>query len=380
MSIAIVGAGLAGATAATELRKQGYREPITLIGGEAHLPYERPPLSKGYLMGRQPFEKALVHDRGWYDEHGIELMLGTRATAIDLERRTVQTEPAAGDGESRAVRFDQLLLATGATPRRLDLGDGVGPMVTLRTVDDSDALRAAFRPGARMAIVGAGWIGLEAASAARQSEVEVTVFETAELPLLRVLGPELAQVVAELHRGHGVDLRLGTRVAPADLVGADLVLAAVGVTPAIELAEAAGLATDDGVLVDARLRASDPRVYAVGDIAAHDHPVLGRRIRVEHWDTAIRQARTAARNLLGAEEPYTRLPYFFTDQYDMGMEYVGSVGPDGYDRVDIEGSTDVLAGHAFRAFWVKDGTVAAAMHVNDWDASRVIRESVGAAR
>jgi NADPH-dependent 2,4-dienoyl-CoA reductase/sulfur reductase-like enzyme len=197
---------------------------------------------------------------------------------------------------------------------------------------------------------------------------------------LRVLGHEISTVIADLHRGHGVDLRLGATVTAADLADADVRIAAVGVTPVVDLAEGAGLATDNGVLVDAALRTSDPEVFAIGDIANHDHPTLGRRIRVEHWDTAIEQGKVAARNLLGADEPYARLPYFFTDQYDMGMEYVGSGGPDGYDRVDVEGSTDALAGDRFRAFWVKDGTVRAAMHVNDWDAADAIRESIGTAR
>ncbi|WP_306231920.1 NAD(P)/FAD-dependent oxidoreductase [Agrococcus beijingensis] len=378
MSIVIVGAGLAGATAATELRKQGHTGEIVLIGAESHAPYERPPLSKDYLLGKQPFEKALVHPEPWYAEHDIDLRLGTRATAVDLERRVVHTEPAAGEGAPTEVPYEQLLLATGATPRQLDLG--AGPMLTLRTADDSTRLREAIGPGTRVVIVGAGWIGLEVAAAARQAGADVTVFETAELPLLRVLGAEIATVIAELHRGHGVDLRLGTQVTADDLDEADLRIAAVGVSPAVELAEAAGLEMGNGVLVDATLRTSDPHVWAIGDIADHAHPTLGRRIRVEHWDTAIEQGKVVARNLLGADEPYERLPYFFTDQYDMGMEYVGSVGPDGYDRVDIEGPTDVLAGDAFRAFWVRDDRVVAAMHINDWDASDAIRDSIGTVR
>ncbi len=378
MSIVIVGGGLAGATAATELRKQGYDGPITLIGGEHHLPYERPPLSKGYLLGKEGVAATLVHPRPWYSEHEIDLRLGTRATGIDLGRRVVRLSRAAGGGEPQEIGYERLLLATGAVPRQLDLG--TGPMLTLRTIDDSARLREALEPGARVVIVGAGWIGLEVASAARQLGAEVTVFETAELPLLRVLGREIATVIADLHRGHGVDLRLNAKVTREDLADADVLIAAVGVTPAVQLAESAGLAVDNGVLVDATLRASDPHVYAIGDIANHDHPTLGRRIRVEHWDTAKQQAKVAARNLLGADERYTRLPYFFTDQYDMGMEYVGSVPPEGYDRVDIEGPTDALAGDAFRAFWVKDDTVVAAAQVNDWDASKAIRGSIGTSR
>lgn len=379
MNIVIVGAGLAGATAVTELREKGYGGGIVLIGAETHLPYERPPLSKGFLMGEQEFEETLVHDRGWYDDEGVDLRLETRATRIDLHKKLVHTEPV-GDGQPAEIHYDKLLLATGASPRALDLGDGVGPLLTLRTVEDSISLRTSLKADAHVVIVGGGWIGLEVASAARQSGAEVTVFEGGSLPLLRVLGPEIATLFAELHRGHGVDLRLESKPIVSDLADTDVVLAAIGVTPDVALAADAGLAVDNGVLVDATLRTSDKDVFAVGDIANHDHPSLGRRIRVEHWDNAIEQAKVAAHNLLGAAEQYDRQPYFFTDQYDLGMEYVGNVGPDGYDRVEIEGPTNVLEGDAFRAFWIRGGKVVAAMHANDWDASDVIRDSIGTAR
>lgn len=379
MSIVIVGAGLAGATAVTELREKGYAGKMVLIGAETHLPYERPPLSKGFLMGTQKFDEAVVHDQAWFDDEDVDVRLGTRVTRIDLHNKVVHTEPV-DDGRPAEVSYDQLLLATGATPRALDMGESVGPILTLRTVDDSIRLQKFLRYGAHVAIVGGGWIGLEVASAARQAGADVTVFESGELPLLRVLGPEVATVFADLHRGHGVDLRVGARPVPLDLAGADVVLAAIGVVPDVTLAQEAGLAVDNGVLVDATLRTSDANVFAVGDIANHDHPLLGRRIRVEHWDNAIEQAKVAAHNLLGAHEQYDRQPYFFTDQYDAGMEYVGNVGPDGYDRVEIEGPTNVLAGDAFRAFWIRAGKVVAAMHVNDWDASDAIRESIGTPR
>ena len=380
MSIVIVGAGLAGATAIRELRETGYHGKIVLIGAEDHLPYERPPLSKGFLQGKEKFEDFLVHDRGWYDDERVEVRLETRATRIDLDRKVVHTEVASGDGGTAEVPYDQLLLATGATPRVLDMGVGVGPILSLRTLEESTALRTALKPGVRVAIVGGGWIGLEVASAARQAGAEVTVFESGELPLLRVLGPEVATVFAELHRGHGVDLRLGSLPTAADVKDADVIVGAIGVIPEVTLAEEAGLAVDNGVLVDARLCTSDPHVFAVGDIANHDHPTLGHRIRVEHWDNAIEQAKVAAHNMLGAHERYDRLPYFFTDQYDLGMEYFGNTGPDGYDRVDVLGSTNVLAGDAFRAFWIRSGKVVAAMHANDWDASDAIRDSIGADR
>jgi NADPH-dependent 2,4-dienoyl-CoA reductase/sulfur reductase-like enzyme len=224
-------------------------------------------------------------------------------------------------------------------------------------------------------IIGAGWIGLEVAAAAREAGCPVTVYELADLPLRGVLGPEVARVFADLRRARGVELVLGSPVTAAALSGADLVVVGIGAVPDTALAEAAGLRTGNGVLTDTRLRTSRPDIYAAGDIANQDHPVLGR-VRVEHWDNAIAQAKTAARNMLGADEPYDRQPYFFTDQYDLGMEYVGHVGPGGYDRVVIEGDT----ASAFRAYWEREGVVVAAMHANDWGASDDIRASVGIVR
>lgn len=378
--IVIVGAGPAGASAATELRERGHDGPVTLIGAEEHAPYERPPLSKGFLLGDQPFEKAFVHELDWYAANDIDLRLGTRVTAIDPAARSVRLRPVVG-GEEEELSYAALLLATGAQPRHLAVADRAGPpVICLRTVEDSRALKETLKEGTRVAIVGAGWIGLEVAAAARKAGSEVTVFETADLPLLRVLGPEVATLFADLHRAHGVDLRLGTSVRSDDLTDADLIVVGVGAIPDTVLAEQAGLDVDNGVLVDATLRTSDPHIFAIGDIANQDHPTLGRRIRVEHWDTAIEQAKVAAHNLAGGSQEYARIPYFFTDQYDLGMEYFGSVGPEGYDRVDIEGSTDVAAGDAFRAYWVKDGTVVAAMHANDWDATDTIRASIGTPR
>ncbi|MGB3375879.1 MAG: FAD-dependent oxidoreductase [Microbacterium sp.] len=379
MTIAIVGGGLAAATAATELRDKGYDGDVVIYSAERHLPYERPPLSKEVLLGSKQAEDAQVHDEAWYADNKVRLERGVKVVSIDPAAHTLRTEPVTG-GESAEHSYDKLLLATGASPRRFDLADRVADPLYLRTVEDNARLLAALKPGAKVVIVGAGWIGLEVASAARQKDVEVTVYEVADLPLVAVLGPEIAQLFADLHRAHGVDLRLGTSVDEAALAAADLVVVGIGAIPATELAEQAGLDVDHGVLVDETLRTSAPDIYAIGDVASQQHPVLGRRIRVEHWDTAIEQGKIAAHNLAGADEQYTHLPYFFTDQYDLGMEYFGSVGPDGYDRVDIEGDTDVANGGAFRAYWVKDGTVRAAMHANDWDASDAVRDSVGTTR
>jgi 3-phenylpropionate/trans-cinnamate dioxygenase ferredoxin reductase subunit len=364
MSIVIVGAGLAGATAATELREQGYEGAVVLIGSEDQPPYERPPLSKSYLLGDDPFEKALVHPLEWYGEHDVDLRTGVTATGLDTDSHTVST--SAGD-----LTYERLLLATGAEPRVLRVGEESGaPVAYLRTKEDSDRLREGFGEGRRIVVVGGGWIGLEAAAAARSAGSDVTLYEMEELPLRRVLGPTVAAAFADLHREHGVDLRLGTEVTASDLDGADLVVAGIGVTPRVALAESAGLAVDDGVLVDSRLRTSVPSVYAVGDIANHAHPRWGR-LRVEHWDNAIKQAKTAAHNLAGGDEEYTGTPYFFTDQYDLGMEYVGHANAE--DEVVVHGSLD---DKEFRAFWLRDGTVVAAMHANDWDASDAIKEAV----
>ncbi|HMR49775.1 MAG TPA: FAD-dependent oxidoreductase [Arachnia sp.] len=371
MSMIVIGAGFAGGTAVTELREQGYDGRVILYGAEPHPPYERPPLSKGFLLGDDALESIFVHERGWYDEHDVELRLGTTVTGIDLAAHRVQTADGAQD-------YERLLLATGSSPRRLPLAESAGPPVAyLRTIEDSERLKAALVRGGRVAVVGAGWIGLEVAAAARTLGCVVTVHGRSELPLVGVLGPEVAQLFADLHRAHGVEFRLGAEVRAEDLGDADLVVVGIGAEPRVGLAEQAGLAVDDGVLVDATLRTGDPDVFAVGDIANQQHPKLGRRIRVEHWDTASEQAKVAARNMLGGAEAYDRMPYFFTDQYDLGMEYVGSVGPEGYDRVVIEGDTDVTAGGAFRAYWVAGGTVVAAMQANDWDASDEIWESLG---
>ncbi|HOA57396.1 MAG TPA: FAD-dependent oxidoreductase [Dermatophilaceae bacterium] len=369
--IVVVGAGLAGATAVTALREGGHDGPLVLLGAESHPPYERPPLSKGYLLGNDPIESAFVHDRQWYAAHDIDLRTGAFVTDLDLGRKSVSLL----DGTE--IAYDQLLLATGSRPRRLPLADDSGvPTAYLRTIEDSDRIRAAFGPGHRIVIIGAGWIGLEVAAAARAAGTEVTVFEVAELPLLRVLGPRVAQAFADLHRAHGVDLRLGTAVSAADLAGATLVVVGVGVAPDASLAQGAGLAVSNGVLVDATLRTSHPDVYAVGDIANHDHPLLGRRVRVEHWDTAIEQAKVAAHNLVGGQEAeaYDRLPYFFTDQYDLGMEYVGYAAADADTEVVVRGD---LGAEQWRAYWVSGGVVVAGMHVNEWGAIDEIREQIG---
>ncbi|MFW6205226.1 MAG: NAD(P)/FAD-dependent oxidoreductase [Actinomycetota bacterium] len=378
----IVGGGLTAAKAAEGLRAAGFGGRIVLVGDEHESPYERPPLSKGYLAGAEQRQSVFVHAPDWYAEHDVELVLGSPVTGIDVDARTVATA-------ERQFGYDKLLIATGAAARRpAFVGDG-GAVGFLRTIDDSDRIRAAMRPGHRIAVVGGGWIGLEVASAARTAGCKVVVLEAGARPLLGVLGPEVAEVFADLHTSHGVDLRTGVSVSSVEDVGgrgivrlgdgssvaADFVVVGVGARPNTALAEAAGLKVDNGIVVDEHLRTSHPDVVAAGDVANAYHPVLGRHVRVEHWDNAVEQGLAAARTMLDVGEAYDHLPYFFTDQYDLGMEYVGDVGPDGYDEVLLRGD---VAGRVFTGFWVRGGRVVAGMHANDWDAIEPVRRIVGA--
>jgi 3-phenylpropionate/trans-cinnamate dioxygenase ferredoxin reductase subunit len=381
----IIGASLAGAKAAETLRAEGFDGPLVLIGQENERPYERPPLSKDYLLGKAGRETIYVHPQQWYAEHDVRLRLGVAVTGIDPGSHQVRL----ADGSQ--VGYAKLLLATGSSPRRLSVpGATLDGVLYLRSAGDSDRIRAAFESASRVAVIGAGWIGLETAAAARAAGLEVTVLETAPLPLLRVLGPQVAQVFADLHRDHGVNLRCGVQIAEitcrdgqadgvrltdGSLVGADIVIAGVGITPNSQLASAAGLDTGNGIRGDARLRSSDPDIYAAGDVANAFHPRLGQHIRVEHWANALHQPQAAARAMLGQDVAYDRLPYFFTDQYDLGMEYSGYVEPGGYDDVVVRGEMDR---REFIAFWLRDGRVLAGMNVNVWDVNDAIQALVRA--
>ncbi|MER6578098.1 FAD-dependent oxidoreductase [Nonomuraea sp. NPDC001023] len=369
-TIVIAGGGLAAAKAAEALRGEGFDGRLVLVGRETHLPYERPPLSKDYLQGTGERDKIFVHDRSWYAEHDVELRLGVEVTGIDPAAHRVTLS----DGEQ--LGYDRLLLATGSRPRRPDLPGADRPEVLyLRTVDDSERLRATLAGAGRVAILGAGWIGLEVAAAARAAGAEVTVIETASAPLLRVLGPHVAGVFTALHREHGVTFLFDAR--PAEITGsgvlleggahveADVVVAGVGAEPDTDLARAAGLTVEDGVKVGADLRTSDPDIFAAGDIANAYHPLLGRHVRVEHWANALNQPAVAARAMLGRSAEYDNLPYFFTDQYDLGMEYAGHVPPGRTPDVVVRGDLDA---REFIAFWLDEqDRVLAAMNVNIWD-------------
>lgn len=378
----IVGAGLAGAKAAEALREQGFTGRIVLVGFEEHLPYERPPLSKDYLAGTKDLEKVFVHPRQWYDEHDVELRLGDAVTEIDRAQRQVQLTDGGG-----VISYDKLLLATGSSPRHVTIpGADADGVHYLRSLDDADRLKQVLATSKRLAVIGAGWIGLEITAIARKAGLDVTVIESASLPLLRVLGTEVATVFADLHRSNGVTFHFDAAVreirvqegrataivlASGDVIPADAVVVGVGAAPNVELAESAGLDVDNGVLVDEAMRTNDPDIFAVGDIANQQHPFYGRRIRVEHWANALKQPKTAAAAMIGnGEATYADLPYFYTDQYDLGMEYVGYVAPGDYDQVLFRGD---VAAREFVAFWLKDGVVQAGMNVNIWDVTDAIK-------
>jgi len=384
MAIVIIGAGLAGAKAAETLRTEGYDGEVILVGAEQEPPYERPPLSKGYLQGSAELGSVYVHDPDWYAGQRIELRLGTAATAIDPAARRVTL----ADGSS--LPYERLLLATGATPRRLQVpGADLAGVHYLRTIADSQALRAAFAHGGEVVVVGAGWIGLETAAAARQAGCEVTVVDPAPAPLYRVLGQEVGGVFARLHERHGVRFRFGASVtelrgdstvreavlSTGETLRADEVVVGIGVTPNVELAKNAGLEVADGVVTDASLRTSDPAIWAAGDVAESANPLLGRRIRVEHWANALNGGPAAARAMLGQEVVYDRVPYFYTDQFELGMEFSGDVT--GHDEIVYRGSVEDLE---FVAFWLRHGTVIAGMNVNVWDVVSDIQSLIRAKR
>src|SRR3954447_20064317 len=372
----IAGASLTGAKAAQTLREEGFDGRVVLVGAETERPYERPPLSKDYLQGKSERAKAYVHEASYYADNDIELRTGATVVSLDPGRREI----ALDSGERLA--FDRLLLATGAEPRRLDIpGADLDGVHYLRTLGDSDAIRARFDAGGHLVVVGAGWIGAEVAASARQHGLDVTIVEPLEVPLKRSLGEELGAIYADVHRDHGVELLLGQGVAAFEGDGAvervrthqgqtidcSAVVVGVGVQPRTELAAAAGLAVDNGVLVDGRLQTSAEGIFAAGDVANHDHPQLGR-LRVEHWANALNQGPASARSMLGSDEPYARLPYFFSDQYDVGMEYSGYATS--WDKVVFRGDP---AAREFVAFWLKGGRVLAGMNVNVWDVTDPIQ-------
>ncbi|WP_086741338.1 NAD(P)/FAD-dependent oxidoreductase [Streptomyces glaucescens] len=389
----IVGGGLAGAKAAETLRAEGFSGRVILICDERDHPYERPALSKGFLLGKEERESVFVHEPAWYAQHDIELHLGQTVDRIDRAAKTVRF----GE-DGTIVRYDKLLLATGAEPRRLDVpGTGLAGVHHLRRLAHAERLKGVLthlgRDNGHLVIAGTGWIGLEVAAAAREYGAEVTVVGPDPTPLHGVLGPELGQLFTELHREHGVRFHFGVRL--TEIVGQDGVvlaartddgeehpahdvLAAIGAAPRTALAEAAGLEIADrahggGIVVDERLRTSDPDIHAAGDVAAFPHALFGIRMRVEHWANALNGGPAAARAMLGQDVVHDRLPYFFSDQYDLGMEYSGWAPPGSYDQVVIRGDAGK---REFIAFWVKEGRVLAGMNVNVWDVTEHIQRLI----
>jgi 3-phenylpropionate/trans-cinnamate dioxygenase ferredoxin reductase subunit len=375
----IVGAGMAGGKAVETLRAEGFDGRVVLLGAEPHRPYERPPLSKDYLRG-EGGPAWLQEDEGWYAQNDVDLRTSTVVQSIDAGERAV----VLSGGER--IGFDRLLFATGAEPRRLPIeGADLDGVHLLRTIEDSDAIRATFDTGGRLVVIGGGWIGCEVAASARRLGVDVALVEQAPAPMHGVLGRELGEWFAALHRDHGVHLHLGAGVHRLDGAGrveavaladgrvleAAVVVLGVGVAPDTRLAAAAGLTVANGIVTDELLRAA-PGIYAAGDVAGVWHPRYGRHVRVEHWSNALHQGTGAGASMLGDGTPYDRVPYFFSDQYDAGLEYVGLHGP--ADRLVVRGNLDAAV---FQAFWVSEtGRVTAGMHVNDWEAMGPIRSLV----
>jgi 3-phenylpropionate/trans-cinnamate dioxygenase ferredoxin reductase subunit len=386
-SFVIVGGGMAGALAAQTLREEGFDGKITMLGQEPNAPYERPPLSKDYLQGKAERDSIFVQPEPWYAEHAVELSLGSAVTSLDPASRTVIT--AKGD----QLRYDKLLLATGSKPRHLDVpGADLDGVYYLRNVEDSDRLKIKFAEANRVVIIGAGWIGLETAAAARAAGLDVTLLISGDLPLEHVLGPEVAPIFDELHRSHAVDLRYrttaveltgrhgtvtGVMVSDGTRIDADMIIVGVGVAPRTELAAAAGLKIDNGIVVDEHLRTSDPDIFAAGDIAQTYSPRLGRHIRVEHWANARRQGAVAAKAMLGQDAVDVRPSYFFTDQYDLSMEYTGDIGPAGYDRVIFRRHAD---SNEMIVFWLYEQRIQAGMNINIWDVADDIDRLIQSAR
>ena len=380
----IVGASLAGAKAAEELRTQGFDGRVVLLGAESERPYERPPLTKDYLRGESGREKVYVHAAGFYAENDIELETATAVTAIDPVGARVTLE------DGRALEFDRLLLATGAQPRRISSdGATLDGVYYLRTLADCDVLRERLDRGGRVVVVGVGWIGSEFAASARQRGLDVTVVDPLSLPNERIFGSEIGAFYRDVHVKHGVEMVLGegvealvgettvkaVRTSGGREIACDFVVVGIGVVPRVELAEAAGLTVDNGILVSDALETSAPNVFAAGDVARAEHPFYGERIRLEHWANALNQGPAAARSMLGQTTSYDRIPYFYSDQYDVGMEYSGYAPK--WDEVVFRGERD---SGEFIAFWLKDQRVIAGMNVNVWDVNEHVQALIRSRR
>lgn len=385
-SFIIVGGGLAGVSAAEELRKQGFDGTIQIIGKEPHAPYIRPPLSKGYLNGSDGLDAVFVHPESWYAENNIELLTNTTVYGVNAREHEVTL-----DG-GKPIHYDKLLLATGSSPRLLTIdGAELGGVHYLRTLDDSKELHKELAGGGRkLVLIGSGWIGMEVGATARTLGNDVTILEQVPVPLANAIGDELGMMFHDLHKEHGVDMRMsvvvdkivgshgkvaGVQLKDGELIPADLVLIGVGAVPNVALAEDAGLVTENGIVVDQAMQSSDPDIFAAGDVANAFHPLANMRLRSEHWANALNEGPAAARGMLGQNESFEDIPYFYTDQYDVGMEYSGYGPMTRGAKIVYRGDRDK---REFIAFWLKDGRVVAGMNVNVWDVNdqvqRIIRE------
>ena len=364
----IVGASLAGATAAITLREEGAGGTVTLIGAEREPPYERPPLSKAYLRGEVPFDDALVRPSAFYAGHGIETIFGVRATRVDAAARVVELE------DHRRVPFDALLIATGGRNRRVSIpGGDLGGIYGLRTRRDADRIRAEMVPGRRAVVVGMGFIGSEVAASLRQTGLEVVAIDPAKTPLFRVLGDAVGQTIAELHRAHGVRTIFEDTVAAfegTDRVSCvvtkgglrlecDFVVVGIGIEPVVDLLDGSGIHVDNGVVVDQYCQTNVAGIYAAGDVANHYHPVFGRRMRVEHWQNAIKQGAAAARNMLGKRVMYDEVHWFWSDQYDANLQYAGF--HTAWEQLVVRGRLD---SRSFLACYVNEGRIDAVVGLN----------------
>ena len=374
----IVGANLAGAKAAAELRERGFDGRVVLVGAESERPYERPPLSKDYLQGKSERDKAYVHEQDFYGQQEIELRLGAVAESIDPQASKVTL----AGGEELA--YDSLLLTTGAEPRRISVpGADLDGVHYLRTFSDCDALRERLGAGSgHVAVVGAGWIGSEFAASARGAGLEVTVIDPLMVPNERIFGAEIGEFYRDVHLRNGVEMVLedgvealegdgavsAVRTSKGRRIECDFAVIGVGAVPRTSLAEAAGLTVENGVQVDAAFKTSAPNVFAAGDVANAWHPFYERHVRVEHWANALNQGPAAARSMLGDAVSYDRIPYFFSDQYDVGMEYSGYATD--WDEVVFRGDPE---GGEFVAFWLADGRVVGGMNVNVWDVNEHVQ-------
>ncbi|HOA87686.1 MAG: FAD-dependent oxidoreductase [Microbacteriaceae bacterium] len=393
----IVGGGLAAASAAETLRTEGFEGEMTVVTRERHAPYQRPPLSKGYLAGKEGLDEVIVHPAQWYAEQGIDLRTATTAARLDPAAHTVTLGGAGSDGGDggggggapETLRYDKLLLATGAVSRTLPIeGAELDGVYTLRTLDEADALRRELGGGGRsLVLIGSGWIGMEVGATARGLGNSVTILEREAVPLAVAVGPEMGTMFRRLHEANGVDLRTQVNVerivgrdghvtgvvVDGETVPADVVLIGVGAVPAMELARDAQLAEGNGILVDAALRTSAPDVFAAGDVASAFHPVVGRHQRSEHWANALNAGPVAARSMLGLPARFAQIPYFYTDQFDLGMELSGYPSLMAEAKLVIRGDIDR---REFIAFWVDHGRVVGGMNVNVWDVNEQVQELI----